>query len=370
MRTQTLALVAALALAACTQHESSGTDIGGQPDAGVSPTQPPAPTTPPVDAAVPPQAAGARHARCGWIEYGNTAGYDDFAANATYFDVIHPDWYALNPDGVTLKAYAGADDSRVVMAARTNHVQIIPLIASVTSATYTETMMNSASNRAAHIAALVKLAVDHGYDGVDIDYEHLPEADRAAFTQFMTELAAAMHARGKLVSAAVYGEPHDSSVYDYAALAKVCDQLHIMGYDYHWIGGGHAGPVAPLGWVKAAAAHAAATGHANKFILGVPNYGLDGCRGKDCPAGCSGAISVTTNEMATCPYNVDDHYTAGRQPNCPAAAGGTLFFDDLQSLEEKVAAARAAGLGGVTYWAMGREIDGFFAMVLRYFPKP
>jgi spore germination protein YaaH len=141
-----------------------------------------------------------------------------------------------------------------------------------------------------------------------------------------------------------------------------------MGYDYHW-SGSHAGPLAPLGWIQAVAHHAAATGAGDRFILALGNYAYTPtsyCSLADCAALCTASDVVTTTEMQSCIFNVDDHFGAGRAPNC-TVAGGTMFFDDTASLEEKVQAAADAGLGGVGHWTIGKEPDGFAAMVKKYY---
>jgi spore germination protein YaaH len=316
-----------------------------------------------------PAAAAIAHARCGWIGAGDATSAAAFVADPSRFDVIHPDWYALTGDPGNLRAYRGADDAGVLAAAHDNHVEVIPLIAGVDNASYIHSMISDTYARGAHIHALVQLATTHGYDGIDIDYEHQPEHDRAAFTEFMTELATAMHAAGKQVSLAVQGETRDATVWDYAALARVVDHIHIMGYDFHYLGS-HLGPTSPLGWIQAVAAFAAHTGHPEKFILGLPNYGLaSGWYGtlSVCAAACTGPIQPTTTEMETCPFNTSDHFQAGRAPSCKSARG-TIFFDDLLSLEEKVSAAHAAGLGGIGEWTVGGEPEGFSAMLSKYYP--
>src|SRR5262245_66661780 len=68
---------------------------GGNPDAAISPDAATQPDAPP---------AGPRHARCGWIGPGDSSGVQTFVANATYFDVVHPAWYAINSDGITVRA--------------------------------------------------------------------------------------------------------------------------------------------------------------------------------------------------------------------------------------------------------------------------
>jgi spore germination protein YaaH len=353
-------LTLVITITACGSGSGSSSTSSSTPD--------PAPTTG-AGTTTPTPTTTARHARCGYIGAGDSAGATAFLSDPTRFDAIHPDWWSLTKDGVHLKAYVGADDGDVIAAARTNGVRLEPLIAGVDNPSYILSMLHDPNNRAAHVKELVDLANAHGYDGLEIDYEHQPGTDRPLFTEFMSELATAMHAAGKTVSAAISGDPHDTTVYDYVGLSAVIDHLHIMGYDYHWLGS-HSGPTAPLGWIQAVVARAAATGHADKFILAVPNYGLaPGWYGSltECAAACTGPMSETTTEMESCPFNVDDHYAAGRAPNCNSSHG-LLYFDDLGSLEERVAAARAAGIGGIGEWTIGGEPAGFSDMLKRHYP--
>ena len=242
------------------------------------------------------------------------------------------------------------------------------MVASVDDVTRTETMLDSASLRAAHIQVLVTLAIENGYDGLDLDYEHLEPNYRTELTTFYSELADAFHAKGLEASATVVGDFDDVSPDDYAAIATKLDHLHVMMYDFHWAKS-HAGPLAPLGWTKAVAEHAAATGHGGKFIFTLGNYAYlpDGfCTTTDCLAMCTGNFQTTTTELTTCPFNTPMNFNPGRQPNC-SVAGGTMWYEDTASCEEKVAAAKAAGLGGIGYWTLGGEPDGFFDAIGKYY---
>jgi len=337
-----------------------------QPDAAPATVSSPAstPDAPPVATAP----AAARHARCGYIGYGEEAGYQTFIANANFFDAIHPDWYALSSDAVSLTPLRGVNDSRVLQAARSAGVRVIPLIASVDDPAPTLTMLATSASRAAHIQALVKIARDSSYDGLEIDYEHISGTHREELTAFYGELATALHAVGLEASAAVYADPFNLSAYDYAAIAARMDHVHIMAYDFHGVTS-HSGPLAPLGWVKATIALAVSTGQGKKFILALPNYGFTmksfGTTAA-CIARCNGSYATTTKELETCIFNVEDHFEAGRQPNCMTSEG-PLYFDDTASFEEKVKAAHDAGLGGVGYWTLSGEPDGFFAMLKKYY---
>lgn len=312
--------------------------------------------------------AAGDHGRCGWIAAGDEDGYDTFAAHAPWFDAIHPKWFELADDG-TLRVLPGADDRRVLDAARRHGVAIEPLVASLRDPARLRATLGEPRRRAAHVEALVALAVERGYDGLDIDYEALwGEADRSLYESFIDELVVAMHAAGKRVSAAVPGQADDrrARAYDYGFLAARLDRVHVMAFDLHTVGT-HGGPVAPQGWVDAVIVRLAATGAPERFVLGVPNYGVTPTWSGgtlQATARCDAGYAVDDDHMATCPRG---RWDAGRAPHCETP-DGRLYFDDLRSLEHKVAAARAAGLGGVTYWRLGDEPAGFFEMVRRHFP--
>jgi spore germination protein YaaH len=326
-------------------------------------TMGPAPAPPPT-----PTPAPRNHARCGWIGPNDPTGNATFIANATWYDAVHPSWYAINSDHVTVRKIAGAEDPQVIAAARASQVKLIPLVAGIDDVNQVRGMFNDPTNLAAHVQVLVDLATQQNWDGLDVDYEHLwSAADRPGYQAFLTQLVAAMHAVGKEVSIAVPAieSPNPNNAWDYDWLAQNLDELHIMGYDFHSLGT-HSGPLAPLGWIDAVCAHAASTSAPSKWKLGLGNYGVTPswqCDGDGCAAACNNSYATTTTHMATCSFGTWD---SGRAPNC-STANGQVFFEDLASMEEKVQKAQLHGLGGITYWVIGREYSGFFGMVAKYY---
>src|SRR5262249_34476576 len=152
----------------------------------------------------------------------------------------------------------------------------IPLI-DYDNASYIRPILASPGATSAHAATLAALAVQHNYDGLELDYEHLwTSGDRFGYVELIRETAAALHAQGKVLTLAIPAIPQDNrqNAYDYAALAQSADALHLMGYDFHYFGGDHLGPLAPKGWIEGVAAHAAQTGAPQKFLLGVANYAI------------------------------------------------------------------------------------------------
>lgn len=93
------------------------------------------------------------------------------------------------------------------------------------------------NNPAVYIPQVVAIAVNDGWDGITMNLEAVPAADRAAATGFYTQLARALHAAGKLLHATVpaaTGTDYDADWWvgwcDHGALAKVCDGIKIMSY--------------------------------------------------------------------------------------------------------------------------------------------
>jgi len=361
------------------------------------------------------EAGSSEHRFCGWLHEFPDAkltelGYDTFAKHARAFDAVHPKWWRIDTPSTFVNhpadretPYGGFDDDRVLRNTTYGgrRTKLIPLIAGSMGRDVltVHQMINDPALRKEHVAHLVDLAVSHRYDGVDIDYEHFARGigqgqtratERVAFSAFIDELSTAMHAVGKTVSLAVPVEAGDPDpVFDYDALSASADHVHVMAYDFHYEAGEHAGPVSPLGWVEGAIAYVgnvAGGARSGKFILGLPNYGLYGpeqppdnfntvaCEPMiQCLAKVSGEYQTTTDHMNHC-STTDKPYAAGRAPNQYLANGDHLFFDDLESLEEKVAAAKRGKLGGITYWSIGGEPErdgckSFFEMVRSHFPR-
>ena len=100
-------------------------------------------------------------------------------------------------------------------------------------------ILHDPARRRQHVGAIVALVHQQKYAGIDIDYEKLRAGDRQAFTEFVRELAEALHARQGAVGRGVpQGDQRGliprNIAQDYAAIGGAADQVRIMGYNYHW----------------------------------------------------------------------------------------------------------------------------------------
>jgi spore germination protein len=223
------------------------------------------------------------------------------------------------------------------------------------------------------VAQIVSLAETNHYAGIDLDYENLQAGDRQAFTAFVTSLAAALHAKGKILSVALFAKTTNAGyaprnvAQDYAAIGKVADQVRLMAYDYHWPTS-PPGPIAPIGWVRDVIKYAKTQIPASKIVLGVPEYGYDWSGGHAIAIGWLQALRLSRQ------YHVQSHYDASSQsPWFSYTVKGhkhVVWFENAESSQAKLDVARGSGIGGVYLWMYGYVDPGSWSVLHKLLPVP
>lgn len=216
-------------------------------------------------------------------------------ANADLLTEVSPFWYSATaggPNGVQIIlnpnfTNGAANEAWAMGQLRGAGLKVLPSIADGTGKGRMAALLADPTRRAAHIQEIVNLVATKGYDGIDLDYEGFAfndGRDSWAATQplwraFITELAAALHAQGKLLAVTIpppcsmsgqCGPTSGYWVYDFANIAQQADRVRIMAYDYSVSG---IGPIAPMPWVQAIVAYAASAAPPQRVQIGVPTYG-------------------------------------------------------------------------------------------------
>ena len=243
----------------------------------------------------------------------------------------------------------------------------VKLCATLFGGTALTTLLGSAANRQRAIANLLAEVQAAGADGVDIDFELMPDDQKTNTVTFMRDLTDAFHADipGSIVTMAMPAVDW-SNRWDYNALAQIVDGLFIMGYDYHWSSGPTAGPSSPLAgfsWnvTRTVNDYLTKTGdNADKIILGLPYYG------NDWPVVSSSKYAATSGSASSRFYSVayDMAQSYGRlwdetssTPWFNYESGGQrqVWYDDSLSLSLKYDLALEKNLAGVGMWALGYD---------------
>lgn len=318
----------------------------------------------------------------GWLPYWKVdAALSSFEDNSDLFsDLTTFFHYASGPDGA-IADRAQPGQTQAVLAAAADHG--IPVLAAVLDTTAPGTMaaiLADPSRRAAHIAGLLPLVDQDGYDGIDIDYEQFAFADgpsswpqtRPGWVSFITELGAALDERGKYLTVAVppqFDTANDSSsgywVYDWPAIAPSIDALRVMTYDYS---ADTPGPIAPINWVERAMAFGLQAVGPQKLRLGVATYGRDWVVGKE-GAGCANQrlspyvnrsseelLEIAEANSAEIVFDTTDKeaefsYTQ-ELPRCRVSR--VVSFSDARSVGARAELALSNGTG-IALWSLGGE---------------
>lgn len=223
------------------------------------------------------------------------------------------------------------------------------------------------TNRAVFIQNIVALAKTSGLTGINIDFEGIYPADRDAYSSFVSDLAAQLHAIHSTLMLSVPAKTADDAnddwswPYDYAALGQNVDYLQVMTYDQH-VPGSAPGPVAGSDWMQASLQYAAAQIPSSKILLGLPAYGYDWnvttnagnqVAWKDMPALLASTGAAPKWDAATNSAFID-YKAADGSPH-------EVWYETPQSIQVKARYAATFKLAGVSVWALGLEDANFWS---------
>ncbi|HYZ37259.1 MAG TPA: glycosyl hydrolase family 18 protein [Pseudonocardiaceae bacterium] len=308
-----------------------------------------------------------------------TEGPNILATNPGTFNEVSPWIYGLARNGQIVPQAPPGRASEVVSGIaqlRKLGMPLVPSIANRTNGQWSyEPLADILHDPAAmtrHVNDIVALVQRENYDGIDIDYEDLPATDRQVFTTFVTRLADALHAKGKILSVAVFAKTTDAGDdprnvgQDYAAIGAAADEVRIMAYDYHW-SGSTPGSVAPMPWVRDALAYAKTQMPADKIVLGIALSGYDWV-GDQAEVvtwiQCYGRAQKyhATTQWDRLSQSPSFKYTdeQGRQHE--------VWFENADSMAFKLEAAKTAGIRGVYLWMISSEDDRSWATLRRILP--
>ena len=310
------------------------------------------------------------------IDYGTTS----VLSNRHTFSEMSPWMYGLNRSGQIVPQYGPAQAATVdaqLARLRAARIPLVPTLANVVQGKWVyrpvlTSLLHNARLRARHVAAIVTLVQRQHYAGIDIDYEDLRAGDRSAFTAFITQLADALHANGKILSVDLFAKPTNRGydqrniAQDYQAIGQVADQVRLMGYDYHWASS-KPGPVAPIGWIRAVLRYAKTQIPAGKIILGVPLYGYDWVGRQGTPVSWLQVFRLS-NQYGVRPRFNDASQSPWFDYTDASGRRHVVWFENGPSTKAKFEAAENAGIGGVYVWMYGFEDTSIWTALRQSLP--
>ncbi len=230
------------------------------------------------------------------------------------------------------------------------------------NANLAHTILSTNSVQENLISNLLNLLEEKGYDGVVVDFEHIPAEDRQLYNAFLRKVTAALHAENYIVASALAPKTYDITVgpwhgaHDYAAHGQIMDFVIIMTYDWGWAGGPPY-PIAPIPNVREVLEYAVSVIPPGKILMGVPFYGYDWTlpyvEGGPWARMVSYVQALQLAAQYGAPIQYNEEFQApsfqyfdsqGRQH--------IVWFEDARSVQAKYSLVNDYGLRGVSYWVL------------------
>jgi len=282
--------------------------------------------------------------------------------HARDIDLASPQWFQVDASG----RLVDRADTAVADWARRAKVRLMPLVLNQDfRPEIAHLVLTDASIQAELVRALVQAGARLKLRGFQVDFENVPAGDRAAFTAFIRSLSEKLRGRGLRLSVAVpaplfaapsAGNPEPTNeralAFDYRALAAASDFLTVMTYDQH-TSNDNPGPVSGRPWLEACLKRLLAEAPAKKVMLGLPLYYR-----RFRPAGVlegthAEALALSRARNAA----VSRDATEGESTFTFEEDGtkNVVWFQDAESLRNRLDLARRLRLLGFSAWRLGHE---------------
>ncbi|MDR1286795.1 MAG: glycoside hydrolase [Treponema sp.] len=211
--------------------------------------------------------------------------------------------------------------------------------------------------RRALIADLLRTA--ENFDGLQIDFENIPQRDGRPFLSFLAELRAGLP--GKLFTIALPARTRaiNADVYDYVKIKPLVDRILVMAYDEHW-SGSRPGPVASMDWCRRVAEYSLEVVGREKLIMGLPFYGRAWGHISPSRAYIYSGIQTIIDENS-----VQDIRRENGVPSFDydVTVSVKVYYEDDYSLSARMEMYRSMGVRAVGFWRIGQEIPSIWDLI-------
>lgn len=305
-----------------------------------------------------------------YLFFGNSNSYtSQVDKSGQTLDVVSPSYFHINADGSLQLSDSLLDSFITDMHQRGK--KVVPFLSNDFDRTLGEKAID---NREALVNQIVEAIEDHKLDGINMDIENVDAAYRDKYTDMVKMLRDKLPS-GMEVSVAVAANPTGATkswiaLYDYKALAEVSDYLMVMAYDESYPGDPTPGPVASLPFVEKSIQYAVAQAPADKIVLGVPFYGR--YWNQNAAANGSGVSAQTLMNLIDTYKGTVRYDAASQSPvatftisptDVASSVSGnnlgpgdyTVWFENEQSLKEKLKLVGKYNLKGTGSWSLNQE---------------
>lgn len=281
--------------------------------------------------------------------------------NLTYLSIFS---YEVNADG-SLK---NINDEELIQAARAEGVAPIMVITNIQegrgfNSQLVKTILTNNTVQEKLINNILETLKNKNYSGLDIDFEYILPENREDYNNFLRKVSERIKSQGYVITTSLAPKTSADQVgllyeaHDYPVHGALVDHVVLMTYEWGYTYGPPRA-VAPLNEVKKVLDYAVTAIPRQKILMGIPNYGYDWTlpyvQGSAAQAiGNAEAVDLAARVNAVIQYDpvaqspFFNYYDQnGKQHQ--------VWFEDARSINAKLNLVNQYGLGGVSYWTVGR----------------
>lgn len=286
-------------------------------------------------------------------------------------NVISPTWFSIADNDGTLATLA---DPEYVKTAKANDMEVWALVDNFSENIDFTKIVKSTASREKMSNQLIASAIENGFEGINVDFEAIPEEAADGYIQFIRELSVKCRKNGIVLSIDDPVPQPFTAHYNRKEQGKVADYVIVMGYDEHYVGSEEAGSVASMPFVKGGIEDTIADVPADKVINAVPFY----TRLWKLTTNANGSTELSSEAIGM-DYADDTLTTYGVKAAWNETAmqdyaefkgedGSTykIWLENEKSIEEKAKLVKEFDLGGIAAWKLGFERASVWDVILKY----
>ena len=312
----------------------------------------------------------------GFHAIGGEAGnetLDAMVAEGKGINVIAPTWFSLNDNEGGFRSFA---DSGYVERAHGYGLQVWGVWDNFNYKNETGEdistyqVLSSTTKRQQLARNMVDTSLGLGLDGINLDYEGLPQECGEHYAQFLKELSVLCRESGLVLSVDSYVPFNFNNHYRLDIQGRVADYVIIMGYDEHWHGSGDPGSVASIDYVSNGLDRTLQEEQvpAEKVVNALPFYTIlwqtEGAEVSD------QYITLANVADYLQRMNVQPAWDEETCQNYAEWQSGNVTYqiwvEDAESISVKLNVMKAKNIGGVAVWRLGYGTEQVWDLVSAY----
>ncbi len=250
---------------------------------------------------------------------------------------------------------------------------------------------STAEGRACFAESAVRLMREHGFMGLDIDWEYPCSSaagiasspnDKRNFTLLLRELRTALDGlaaedgKPRMLAIAVSGDPNALRNIECAEVGAIVDQINVMTYDMHTRGAAShhtplysANEAYPLSVDRSISACISAGLPAGKLMVGAAFYGhvftLKSASGSEPFTAADSGSKTLSYDKIWADAGWDFRYDSKAQAAYAVKGKQFVSYDSAEAVIAKGRYAASKGLMGIMCWEYGKDSSGELVRAMR-----